>query len=79
MATTRTIITISEKEKHRLKAFSKSHGISMSAAIRQGITRLITADEKNSYQQIIRDSRGIWKKGDGLNYQKKIRAEWDTR
>jgi hypothetical protein len=79
MATTRTIITIPEKEKLRLKAFSKTHGISMSAAIRQGISRLLAADEKNSYQQLVRESQGIWKKGDGLTYQKKIRAEWDSR
>lgn len=79
MATTRTIVTIPEKEKRWLMAFSKTHGVSMSEAIRQGITCLKTTDGRNSYKRLVEETRGIWKKGEGLAYQKRIRSEWETR
>jgi hypothetical protein len=25
------------------------------------------------------ETKGLWKKGDGLNFQKKIRAEWNSQ
>ncbi|MBI5604488.1 MAG: CopG family transcriptional regulator [Deltaproteobacteria bacterium] len=79
MATTRTIVTIPEKEKRWLKAFSKTHGMSMGEAIRQGLACLKAADGKDSYKQLVQETRGIWNQGDGLAYQKRIRAEWETR
>lgn len=27
-------------------------------------------------KRLLKDSRGIWKEGDGLEYQRRIRAEW---
>jgi hypothetical protein len=79
MASTRTIVTIPEKEKRWLMAFSKAHGVSMGEAIRQGIACLKATDGMTSYKQLVQDTRGIWKKGDGLTYQKRIRSEWESR
>lgn len=72
----RTIITLSDKDKAWLESYSKARGISMAEAIRRGIGQLQEREERNIYQQLIQETRGIWKKGDGLTYQEKTRSEW---
>ena len=76
MGSKRTIITISEKDKSWLENYSMACGISMAEAIRRGITQLREHEEKNTYQKIVNNTRGIWKKGDGLKFQKKLRQDW---
>ena len=76
MGSLRTIITLSEKDKAWLESYSKASGISMAEAIRRGITQLKELEERNIYQKLVKETRGIWKKGDGLAYQEKIRSEW---
>ena len=76
MSSQRTIITISEKDKAWLESFSKARGISMAEAVRRGIAQLRKREEKNTYRTVVKETRGIWKKGDGLTYQEKLRSEW---
>jgi len=76
MASKRTIITLSDKDKVWLESFSKAKGISMAEAIRQGIARLKQSEGKNTYLMLVEETGGIWKKGDGLAYQEKLRFEW---
>ena len=79
MANKRTIITISEEDKQWLEHYSSLHRVSMAEAIRQGIRKLKEAELMENYQTIVKNTRGLWKKGDGLAYQKKIRTEWNSR
>lgn len=30
-----------------------------------------------SLEQLLEDTRGLWKQGDGLEYQIRVRREWD--
>ncbi len=76
MGSQRTIVTLSDKDKAWIESYSKASGISMAEAIRQGITQLREREEKNTFQTLIEETRGIWSKGDGLAYQEKIRSEW---
>ncbi|MFH1480869.1 MAG: CopG family transcriptional regulator [Pseudomonadota bacterium] len=76
MGNQRTIITISEKDKAWLEGFSKARGISMAEAIRRGIAQLKEREEKSTYLTLVEETSGIWKKGDGLAYQEKLRSEW---
>jgi hypothetical protein len=76
MGTQRTIITLSDEDKAWLESFSKARGISMAESIRQGIAHLREREEKDLYRTLIEETRGIWKRGDGLAYQKKLRSEW---
>ena len=78
MKSTRTIVTISEQEKRWLDSYSGQHGISMAEAIRRGIACLKATEGQDSYRNVLRDTRGIWTKGDGLRYQEEIRTEWDA-
>lgn len=76
MGSQRTIITISDEDKLWLENYSRSCGISVAEAIRRGITRLRDGEGRSVYQMIVRETKGIWQKGDGLEYQEKVRSEW---
>ena len=76
MGSRRTIVTVSDEEKLWLENYSRTLGISMAEAIRRGIARLKVQEGKSTCQRIVKDSKGIWRKGNGLEYQKKLRSEW---
>jgi len=78
MASTRTIITLPEEDKHWLEAYSNVHKISVAEAIRQGIQTLKNSKTEQTYRQLVMKTVGLWKKGDGLEYQEKIRSEWHS-
>ena len=75
MGAQRITITLSERDKAWLESFSKARGISVAEAIRRGITQLRSREEKNIYRTLVEETSGIWKKGDGLAYQKRLRSE----
>jgi hypothetical protein len=77
MAGHRTIITISNDEKHWLSNYTKRHGISMAEAVRRGIACLKSSQGKASYQMLLDETKGIWTKENGLKYQEKLRQEWN--
>jgi hypothetical protein len=79
MASKRTIITLSEEDKRWLESYSRLNRVSVAEAIRQGIRKLKEAELFENYQTLVQRTKGLWKKGDGLNFQKKIRAEWDSQ
>ncbi len=74
----RTIITLPEEDKLWLQSYSRVHGISLAEAVRQGVQKLRIAEQQELYRSLVRNTRGIWHKGDGLKYQESIRSEWDS-
>jgi hypothetical protein len=79
MASKRTIITISEEDKMWLESYSNLHRVSVAESIRQGIRKLKEAELFENYQALVQNTEGLWKKGDGLDYQKEIRSEWNSQ
>jgi hypothetical protein len=77
MGTRRIIISIPEEDKLWLEGYSKTEKISLAEAIRQGIGQLKKSKGQKTYQKLVEKTRGTWKKGDGLAYQEKLRAEWE--
>ena len=77
MSSTRTIITISEEEKRWLMSYSQRYRVSLAEAIRKGITCLKAAEGERTYKALVQDTVGIWTKEEGLEYQNRLRAEWD--
>ena len=67
---------LSEQDKTWLESYSKAHKISVAEAIRQGIRILRKAESQDTYRAIVKNTRGIWQRGDGLVYKEEIRAEW---
>lgn len=79
MINKRTIITLPDEDKAWLEAYSKTRNISMAEAIRQGIRKLKESLQPDNYRTLLKQTKGKWKAGDGLDYQSNIRAEWDSR
>jgi len=77
MGSKRTIITLPEEDKRWLESYGKAHGVSVSEAIRQSIKKLKENQADETYSLMIIKTKGLWKRGDGLEYQKSVRAEWD--
>ena len=76
MGTKRTIITLREEDKLWLESYGKAHSLSMAEAIRRGINKLRETESTKTYHTLIERTQGVWKKGDGLKYQTKLRSEW---
>ena len=79
MADKRTIITLPEEDKVWLEGYGKAHDISVSEAIRQSIKKLKANKSGETYSIMVRKTRGLWKRGDGLKYQNRLRAEWEQQ
>jgi len=77
MKNKRTIITISDDDKLWLESYSRAHNVSMAEAVRRGIFILKESSGKMTYQTLLKKTKGIWGKGDGLKYQDKMRDEWE--
>jgi predicted DNA-binding protein len=68
----RTLIDIPNEYLDRLDSLSRSEKRSRASVVREAITEYLTHHEAASDAAF-----GLWgKQGDGLAYQKKVRAEW---
>jgi hypothetical protein len=72
---TRLILSLDEREKSWLKRRSQETGESIAQIIRQAVQQLEEADQR-SLDETLAATRGLWRKGDGLQYQRRIRREW---
>lgn len=73
----RTIITLPEEDKIWLEGYSMAYQISFAEAVRRGIKRLRESATADTYTMLVENTQGVWKKGDGLKYQRSIRSEWE--
>ncbi len=72
---TRTIISLETEDKTWLEHQAKKQGVAMAQLVRQAIRRM-RDEESVSFHRILKESKGTWRKGDGLAWQKKVRKEW---
>ena len=72
----RSPITFDVKDREWLQKKSAETGKSMSYIVRVAVRALRESEEK-SFEHILNESSGVWQNGDGLEYQKRIREEWD--
>jgi len=77
MAGQRTIITLPDEDKAWLEEYSKAHGISMAEGVRKALRLLRENKQRDTYRALVEQTRGIWIQGDGLEYQRKLRSEWE--
>jgi hypothetical protein len=76
MGSKRMIITLSEDDRRWLEGYSRTQKISLAESIRKGVRTLKARDGQKTYEKLVESTHGLWKKGDGLKYQTKIRSEW---
>ncbi|RME25832.1 MAG: CopG family transcriptional regulator [Deltaproteobacteria bacterium] len=74
----RTVISLDEETKSWLDKKATEEGVPMTELVRRALRlyREASAASEPPDEQLLRATRGLWKRGDGLDYQRKIRGEW---
>ena len=76
----RTIVDIPKEQIEALDNYAKEKGISRAAAVREAVATYLPA-KKKKIDWRKHPAFGSWKgpKVDSVEYQRKLRAEWDHR
>jgi hypothetical protein len=74
----RTVISLDEESKKWLDQQAREENISAAELIRTAVRKY--RDEKRRealpLKDLLTQTSGIWKRGDGLTYQRRLRKEW---
>ena len=74
----RTVISLDEESKKWLEQQAREENISAAELIRTAVRKY--RDEKRRealpLKDLLKQTSGIWKPGDGLTYQRRLRKEW---
>jgi hypothetical protein len=74
----RTVISLDEESKKWLDQQAREENISTAELIRTAVRKY--RDEKRRealpLKDLLEQTSGIWKRGDGLTYQRRLRKEW---
>jgi hypothetical protein len=75
----RTVISLDAGDKAWLDRVARSERIPMTKLVRHAIRRLRREREAapQGFDVLLRETAGIWKGGEALRYQRRMRAEWD--
>ena len=74
----RTVISLSEEDKAWLDRRAREERVPMTQLVRRAVRllRRSTARDAEPLEEILGRTSGIWKRGDGLDYQRRLRDEW---
>lgn len=78
----RTVISLDPDEKQWLDRRAKEENTSMTELVRRAVRQYRTRQEEQdrpSFDEMLERTRGIWRREDGLEYQNKLRDEWQSR
>lgn len=76
----RTIISLSDAEKDWLTRLAEAERVPMTEIVRRALALYRRqSGERPSFDELLERSRGLWREGDGLAYQRRLRDEWETR
>jgi metal-responsive CopG/Arc/MetJ family transcriptional regulator len=78
----RTVISLDPEQKAWLDNVAKERGKSMTEIVREALTHYRKRQDrgKNStLPTLLKRTQGIWRQGDGLAWQRKLRDEWGDR
>lgn len=78
----RTVISLDSADKAWLDDKSRSERVPMTELVRVAIRRYRRAELTSSPQGVsalLSATRGAWAAGDGLAYQRRVRADWSRR
>ncbi len=73
---TRTVISLDPQDKRWLDEEARRTGKSMTEVVRMAIRSLREQREK-SFDDLLQQTSGTWREGDGLAYQRRVRSEWE--
>jgi len=74
----RTVVSLEEGDKRWLDERAHEEGVPMTELIRRAVhlLRQQGARKRPGLEELLDQTAGAWKHGDGLKYQEKIRREW---
>jgi len=72
---TRTIISLDPEDKQWLERTAQAQAVPMARLVREAIRRM-RQQEDISLEELLRQTSGLWKRGDGLASQRRLRKEW---
>ena len=73
----RTVINLDADQKAWLDQQAALRGVAMTELVRQAVRAFQAREQaKPSLQQVLDRTAGIWRGGDGLDYQRHMRDEW---
>ncbi len=74
----RTIISLDEKSKKWLDRQAREENVSTAEIIRTAVRKYREEKKRETipFDQLLKQTSGIWKAGAGLTYQRRLRKEW---
>ncbi len=72
---TRTIISLEQEDKAWLDRKAQESGVPMAEIVRQAVRRM-RQQEEAAFDKVLKETSGIWRAGEGLDYQQRLREEW---
>ncbi len=74
----RTLISLDTDDKAWLDRVARAERVPMTQLVRRAIRRLREEQEAapHGFDRLLRETAGSWRRGDGLAYQRRLRAEW---
>lgn len=76
----RTLVNLEPEDKAWIDQTAKLEHVSIAEVIRRAVHDYrLRMEKRNSpdFNELLQQTRKIWRKGDGLKYQKEIRDEWE--
>ena len=76
---TRTIITFDPDDRAWLMRKAKLERTPMTELVRRAVRqfRRQSGPQTSNFDQLLNETAGLWKQGDGLAYQNRSRREWN--
>ena len=72
---TRMLISLDEDDKRWLEQKAQERGVPMSEVVRMALHQVQEAEQK-PMKELLASTMGLWRHGDGLRYQRRVRKEW---
>jgi hypothetical protein len=69
------LISLEENDRRWLEQTAQEAGVPMSEVVRRAI-RQAQEDGQKPLKDLLASTKGLWRRGDGLRYQRRIRKEW---
>ena len=77
----RTLISLEDEDKRWLDRRAKEEGVTMAHVVRKAVSQYREKCEleqgEPSLEDLLRRTSGLWKSGDGLEVQLRLREEWE--
>jgi hypothetical protein len=71
----RMLISLEENDRRWLEQRSQETGVPMSEVVRQAIRQAQESGRK-SMKELLASTQDLWRQGDGLRFQWRVRKEW---